>query len=578
MKRALFLFSFLLSAFCFSATLTVPVADLTQGNVNNRRLTLTSTDSPRQSGAALITVEPKTQFTDSNGTTTFTNVLWGNYRLDIAGTPGTAFRFFVPDTNATISVLTLITNHTAPNPATNFWTAAQTAAAIAAGGGGSGSNFNIILVTNSLTLGTGSNAVTWTSEGTPDGSLSVSNLIASGTITGPMHGTNIIAATIETNQMSAAAHALYIDGDTITGITQNSEVIVFQTNNVVISGTNRLWFGLFTNFVRAEITLPYTNVFTAGSIPPLPDYRLETSTNGTDWESGLETTTNSVYVSLYDANAASAAGFATAITIWGYSDETTFGTVIDLAGQDLQVDTLTNSRSVVNLSLSQTVASGIAYTNAAAWATHTATARPQLAALGLGFDNKWTATHSTGTNESSLALSVWGTRLLTLTANDVTTPANAGKTYLSSFVVSGTNITATVLASNVVAALVPQFVTNNASATNWADVASYTSSYPFTTNGQYTLGWGKPTWTNDTFYRIKMVTNGTYTAVRSVTASGTFAATNGVIHPSLSAAPTLAQIGATNVWFTWASNGTPPLLVGSYYNAASNIVSKTLAP
>lgn len=61
-------------------------------------------------------------------------------------------------------------------------------------------------------------------------------------------------------------------------------------------------------------------------------------------------------------------------------------------------------------------------------------------------------------------------------------------------------------------------------------------------------------------------------------AIGTITATNGVVYPSKSSAPTLAQIGATNVWFTWASNGTPPLLVGSYYDAASNIVSKTLAP
>jgi len=151
MKR-LSAFCFLLSALVASAaTLTVPVADLTQGNVNNRRLTLTSTDSPRQSGAALITVEPKTQFTDSNGTTTFTNVLWGNYRLDIAGTPGTAFRFFVPDTNATLSVLTLITNHTAPNPATNFWNVAQADArfvrGVAAGTNGIATSTNNGVVT-----------------------------------------------------------------------------------------------------------------------------------------------------------------------------------------------------------------------------------------------------------------------------------------------------------------------------------------------------------------------------------------------------------------------------------------------
>ena len=113
-----------------AANLQVPVQDLTQSSLPNRRVTLTSTDSPRQSGAALITVEPKSLVTSTNGTVTFTNVIWGNYRLDIAGTPGTSFRFFVPDTNVTVSVLTHITNEVAPSPVTNFWNAAQVAAAL----------------------------------------------------------------------------------------------------------------------------------------------------------------------------------------------------------------------------------------------------------------------------------------------------------------------------------------------------------------------------------------------------------------------------------------------------------------
>lgn len=117
----------------WAANLYVPVDDLLQQDVAVRRVTLTSTDGPRNSGAALITVEPKSQFTSATGETTFTNVLYGNYRLDISGSPGTRFEITVPDTNTTVNVTTLIGAATPPNPATNYWTSAQVQAYIDAG-------------------------------------------------------------------------------------------------------------------------------------------------------------------------------------------------------------------------------------------------------------------------------------------------------------------------------------------------------------------------------------------------------------------------------------------------------------
>ncbi|MCX6896275.1 MAG: hypothetical protein NTZ16_12420, partial [Verrucomicrobia bacterium] len=71
--------------------------------------------------------------------------------------------------------------------------------------------------------------------------------------------------------------------------------------------------------------------------------------------------------------------------------------------------------------------------------------------------------------------------------------------------------------------------------------------------------------------------NGSVTVTGSLTA-GTNLTARAHAYTTVAAAPTLANIGATNVWFTWASNGSPGVLVASYYDGGSNIVSKTLAP
>lgn len=377
------------------------------------------------------------------------------------------------------------------------------------------------------------------------------------------------------------ASAVTVNGDRITswqsifttnnysGLINTPIEALITTNGVALSGTNRIILGTVPTFTSATIK-GYTNVFTAGTIPPLPDFRVEVSTNGgVSWFVAQETVTVTNLVSFYDASGASSGGGGGNVVIYGYATADYIGNSVDLAGQTINVDSPANSRGVANLATAQAEAASAA----ARWSTHAATVKPVLAGFGLNLDRTWAINHVSASNATRITLGPYGEPLLSLEANHI--PATGfGRIVITNTTFTPTNLTLLVDSQNVVAALIPQFVTN-VTATNWADVASYTSTWPLATNGLFTLV--IPT-TSNTFYRVRMATNGTYAPTRLLTVSGSLAVTNGVIHPSLSAAPTLAQIGATNVWFTWASNGAPPLLVSSYYNASSNLVSKTLAP
>lgn len=102
---------------------------VSQGTVN-RRITLTLLDpGATTAGPWLIAGDSVAQFTDTNGITTFTNVLAGGYRLDIGGAPSRSFPFGMPDTNGvTLNVTALIG---ATNTSPYFYTAAQIDALLA---------------------------------------------------------------------------------------------------------------------------------------------------------------------------------------------------------------------------------------------------------------------------------------------------------------------------------------------------------------------------------------------------------------------------------------------------------------
>jgi pimeloyl-ACP methyl ester carboxylesterase len=117
-----------------AGNLLVDVHSFTSANIVNRRVTLTLLDpGPVSAGPWLIAGDSVAQFTDTNGTTIFTNVLAGGYRLDIAGTPSRSFPFGMPDTNTVPNGVT--TNVVGLIGATNtmpwFYTAAQLDAILA---------------------------------------------------------------------------------------------------------------------------------------------------------------------------------------------------------------------------------------------------------------------------------------------------------------------------------------------------------------------------------------------------------------------------------------------------------------
>ena len=140
-----------------SINIHVPTRNILQGTLQKRNVTLTRTASlPQTYNTNIFSQEPITQATDASGNTTFSNVIWGYYRLDISGTPSTSFRLTVgTNLSGTVNVVTLITNSASvpPNPATNYLTEAQSDARYATigSGGGGGSATNVFFISGQNT-------------------------------------------------------------------------------------------------------------------------------------------------------------------------------------------------------------------------------------------------------------------------------------------------------------------------------------------------------------------------------------------------------------------------------------------
>lgn len=396
-------------------------------------------------------------------------------------------------------------------------------------------SLDVTLRGDRLIIGRGSNAVT----------LSVTN---GDTISLPMKWL--------VNEVEAAA--VTVNGDRITswqsifstniysGLVNTPVVPLITSNNVGMSGTNRIILGTVPTFTSSSIT-GYTNAYSSGSIPPLPNYQIQVSTNdGVDWFVPETTVIVTNLVSLYDANGASAASGGGSIVIYGYTTPDFIGNEVDLAGQTIFVDDPTQARAAANLTTAQAEAASAA----ALWATHRATTRPNIAGWGLAFDSTWSATHVSVSNETRLALGPYGGNLMTLIANHVTDTNALGQLRITNSYPSGTNLVLEVAAQNVVAALVPQYVTN-VTATNWTDVGSYTSTWPLATNGLFKLTFPASPNTN-TFYRVRssIQTNGQYRVERKLLINGTLTLNATNTAPSNTSAPThwglLSVDGMTN--------------------------------
>ncbi len=139
-----------------------------QRNINVSLVPTTDTNLtlPRTYNSNVVLETPKTKPTDTNGDVTFTNVLWGNYYLQIQGNPPTVYKLAIgTNLSGTVSAAAMAVASAAfpPDPATNYYTQAQVdalLAAIKAGLGSSFTNLNLAGVTTNSVWRTMSNFYT----------------------------------------------------------------------------------------------------------------------------------------------------------------------------------------------------------------------------------------------------------------------------------------------------------------------------------------------------------------------------------------------------------------------------------
>jgi hypothetical protein len=115
--------------------INVPVADYTGTGQTNFTVTFTLlSPNPRTVNGILITQKPMARSSGTATNVTFTNVIWGKYRCEVSDTTVTPYTFYVgTNTLGSVQIASLITNAAAlpPNPATNYYTQAQTDALLA---------------------------------------------------------------------------------------------------------------------------------------------------------------------------------------------------------------------------------------------------------------------------------------------------------------------------------------------------------------------------------------------------------------------------------------------------------------
>ena len=115
--------------------IVVPASYTGDAAVSRQALTLTPlAPLPRTYGSNIFSKVPIGRTTDTSGVCVFSNILWGSYRLDIPGNPGTSFPLLVgTNLSGLVNVAVLITNVSTlpPNPATNYYTQAQIDALLA---------------------------------------------------------------------------------------------------------------------------------------------------------------------------------------------------------------------------------------------------------------------------------------------------------------------------------------------------------------------------------------------------------------------------------------------------------------
>jgi hypothetical protein len=160
-----------------SAHIQVRAVDASQTALSRIPVTLTPlAPLSRTISTNTFSIKPLTLTTSTNGIATFSNMVWGYYRLDLSGNPGTTFKLMLGTNHSgVVNAAVLYTNSAAmpPDPATNYYTMAQVDALIdsidTGGGGGSATNVyrsvgagGISVLTNGLLYTISNNVVDYT--------------------------------------------------------------------------------------------------------------------------------------------------------------------------------------------------------------------------------------------------------------------------------------------------------------------------------------------------------------------------------------------------------------------------------
>lgn len=131
MKRFAALILFL---FCFvarSAEVTFHLSDFGGAALASKKFQITSLSTPRADGGRTIPTDTRTITTDANGDVT-TNLLYGNYRIDLSGSspraPTSSFIILVPDTtNAASATELMVTASSVPGSSVGYSTVSSDA-------------------------------------------------------------------------------------------------------------------------------------------------------------------------------------------------------------------------------------------------------------------------------------------------------------------------------------------------------------------------------------------------------------------------------------------------------------------
>ena len=432
----------------------------------------------------LVSNDPKTATTDTNGLFSFTNVIWGNYKLNPSDLSGTVWRPIVgTNTTGTVSFATIIANPSVlpPNPATNYYTQAQVDALLYGVTSGAltnayATNAAGIFVTNRLAF--------------------ISTNYASASITNGLATTNYVnAATngfVTASVTNGLATTNYVNNAT-NGFVTASITNGLATTNYVNTATN--------GFVTTSITngLATTNYVNNATNSLATTNYVKSATNGLPsgiWTLGTAANSNATAFYL----SSNPSSYVTSSVTNGLATTN----YVNTATNGLVTASVTNGLATTNFVLAQgfvtsSVTNGLATTNYVNTATN--------GVVNFVTNNYISTTQGTAISNSLLSsISATNTASLVITTNLIASKTNfdnitvtnysffktnayfAGDIYVTNSIIAtggGTNVFDVTLFTNGVTAYVSSVNTNTAAInTSSNPTNSYVVQTLYTNPGQ----------------------------------------------------------------------------------------------